>query len=202
MRKLLWGTSLTVLILGGVTVALLVSNIYTFNRLTDEAPIAKLRFTQLAAQKYAVELRSGDFCQSQTFELYGDEWRIDARFLKWKPLANLLGLDSMYRLERLSGRYQAVSDANTNRHQAWHIGKKPEFDLFRYAKRDWKYWSPVDTLFGSSVYETIDPAWEYTVYRSQSGLLVRKAPAAPAHYEGGALVIHIEKDCSRPARAP
>jgi len=195
MRKLLWGTSLTVLTLAGISVALLFSNIYTFNRLTDEAPIAKLRFTQLAPQKYTVELRSGDFCDPQTFVLYGDEWRIDARFLKWKPLANLVGLDAMYRLERLTGRYQTVSDENTSRHQAWRIGKQPGFDLFQYAKRDWKYWSPVDTFFGSSVYEAIDPAWEYTVYRSQSGLLVRKESAAPAHYEGGALVIHIEKDC-------
>ena len=195
MRKLLWGTSLTVLTLAGTSVALLFSNIYTFNRLTDEAPIAKLRFTQLAPQKYAVELRSGDFCNAQTFVLYGDEWRIDARFLKWKPLANLVGLDAMYRLERLTGRYKSISDENTNRHQAWHIGKKPEFDLFRYAERDWDYWSPVDTFFGSSVYESINPVWEYTVFRSQSGLLVRKASAAPAHYEEGALVIHIEKDC-------
>ncbi len=195
MRKLLWGTSLSVLTLAGISVALLFSNIYTFNRLTDEAPIAKLRFTQLAPQKYAVELRSGDFCHTQTFVLYGDEWRIDARFLKWKPLANLVGLDAMYRLERLTGRYQTVSDENTNRHQAWRIGKQPEIDLFQYAKRDWTYWSPVDAFFGSSVYEVVDPAWEYTVYRSQSGLLVRKASAAPAHYEGGALVIHIGKGC-------
>jgi len=195
MRRLFWGASLTVLVLFGTSVLLLFTNIYTFNRLTDEAPIAKLRFTQLAPQKYAVELRSGDFCKAQTFVLYGDEWRIDARFLKWKPLANLVGLDAMYRLERLTGRYRTVSDENSNRHQAWRIGRQPGFDLFSYAKRDWKYWSPVDTFYGSSVYEAIDPEREFTVYRSQSGLLVRKTSAAPAHYEDGALVIHIEKGC-------
>ncbi len=195
MRKLLWGMSLTVLTLVGISVVLLCTNIYTFNRLTDEAPIAKLRFTQLAPQKYAVELRSGDFCHPQTFVLYGDEWRIDARFLKWKPLANLAGLDAMYRLERLTGRYQTVSDENTNKHQAWRIGKQPKFDLVPYVAHDGKYWSPVDTFFGSSVYEAVDPALEYTVYRSQSGLLVRRQSAAPAHYEEGALVIHIEKGC-------
>jgi len=195
MRKLLWRASLTVLTLVGLSAALLFSNIYTFNRLTDEAPIAKLRFTPLAPQKYAVELRSGDFCNPQTYELYGDEWRIDARFLKWKPLANLMGLDAMYRLERLTGRYQSVIDENTNRHQAWRIARRPKIDLFQYAGRDWKYWTPVDTFFGSSVYEAIDPALEYTVFRSQSGLLVRRESAAPAHYEEGALVIHIEKDC-------
>ncbi len=195
MRKLLWRLSLPVPFLVGIVALLLFTNIHTFNRLTDEAPIAKLRFTRLGPQEYAVELRSGDFCKPQHFVLYGDEWRMDARFLKWKPLANLLGLDAMYRLERLSGRYRTLSDENRNRHQAWRIGKLPAVDLFRLGQ-DWKYWSPVDTLYGSSVYERIDPGLEYTVYRSQSGLLVRKASAAPARYENGALVIPIEKDCS------
>ena len=39
------------------------------------------------------------------FEMHGDEWRIEARVLKWKPWAYVLGLDSQYRLDRFSGRY-------------------------------------------------------------------------------------------------
>jgi hypothetical protein len=35
------------------------------------------------------------------------------------------------------------------------------------------------------------------VYRSQSGLLVRKERLAAAHYEGDALVIHIREDCEK-----
>jgi len=62
MRKLLWRLSLPVLFLLGVVAVLLFTNIHTFNRLSDEAPIAKLRFTRLGPQEYAVELRSGDFC--------------------------------------------------------------------------------------------------------------------------------------------
>ena len=195
MRKRLWGIPLSALILLGLPAGLLVSNLHTFSRLTDEAPVARLRFTELAPQKYSVELRSGNFCQPQNFLIYGDEWRVDARFLKWKPVANLFGMDAMYRLERLSGRYLDINDENRQQHQAYRIGDRPKLDLFRYVKKDWKYWTPVDTFFGSSVYETIDPAYEYTVYRSQSGLLVRRQSLAPAHYENGALVIHIEKDC-------
>lgn len=195
MHKLLRATALTVLGLGVAVVGLLAWNVHTFNRLTNEAPIAKLRFTQLAPQIFSAELRSGDFCQPQTFRLYGDEWRVDARFLKWKPLANLFGLDAMYQLERLSGRYRDIKDENTQQHQAWEIGNRPEIDILRATEKSWLLWSPVDTSYGSSVYEGIDPERVYTVYRSQSGLLVRSESAAPAHYEGGALVIHIEKDC-------
>ena len=183
------------LVVFGLPVALVGWNLHTFHRLTDEAPIAKLRFVELAPQRFSVELRSGDFCSVQHYELDGDEWRLDARFLKWKPLANLFGLDAMYRLDRLGGRYSDINEANTRKTVAYEIGKKPAIDLTDHLNDRWLSWSPVDTYFGSSVYETIDPAYEYTVFRSQSGLLVRKQPLATAHYEGESLVIHIEQPC-------
>lgn len=195
MRKLFWGLPVTILILAGLSVGLVAWNLHTFSRLTDEALIAKLRFVQIDPRHYQVELRSGDFCEEQKYELFGDEWRLDARFLKWKPLANLFGFDAMYRLERLTGRYRSIADENSHKHKAYEVSQRPGIDLLKYLERDWKYWSPVDTYFGSSVYESVDPAYEYSVYRSQSGLLVRKELLAAAHYEGDALVIHIRKDC-------
>jgi hypothetical protein len=195
MRKLFWGPTVTLLLLASLPVALTVWNLHTYSRLTDEALIARLRFVSIEPRHYRVELRTGDFCEEREFELFGDEWRLDARFLKWKPLANLFGLDAMYRLERLSGRYRSVADENTQKHRAYDISQPAGLDLLSYLERDWKYWSPVDTYFGSSVYESIDPAYEYSVFRSQSGLLVRRELLRSAHYEGGALVIHIRKDC-------
>lgn len=175
--------------------ALVGVNLHTFHRLTDEAQIARLRFVEMGPQQYAVELRTGDFCTPRHFEIKGDEWRLDARFLKWKPLANLVGFDAMYRLDRLSGRYSDINAANSAPHVAYQVGEKPAVDLTDYLREDWKYWSPVDTSFGSSVYEVIDPAYDYAVYRTQSALLVRKELIRPAHYESGALVIQIEKPC-------
>ena len=147
-------------------------------------------------QHYQVELRSGDFCQPQILELYGDQWQIDARFLKWKAWANLLGMDALYRLERLGGRYQSGSDENSRKHLVHTLSDTPAIDLVRYIGDGQGAWLPVDTRFGSSVYETIDPDYEYTVYRSQSGLLVRKQRIPAAHYEQGKLVIDIVKGCS------
>jgi hypothetical protein len=197
VRKLLWGVPVSLLVIAGLFTGLVAWNLHTFNRLTEESLIARLRFVPVAPQQYDVVLRTGDFCNPQTYRLYGDEWRIDARFLKWKPWANLLGMDAMYRLERLSGRYKNIDDENRQKHFAYAIGEEPVVDLVRYAERDWGGWMPVDTSFGSSVYETINPAYEYAVYRSQSGLFVRKNLAAPARYENGSLVIQIEKDCAQ-----
>ncbi len=170
-------------------------NLHTFHRLTDEAPIARLSFVKIAPQQYAVDLRTGDFCSSQHFEIKGDEWRLDARFIKWKSLANLIGFDAIYRLNRLSGRYSDISDANNSPHVAHQIGETPVIELSDYLHGDWVKWSPLDTSFGSSVYESIEPAYEYTVYRSQSALLVRKQVIKTVHYEDGRLVIPIQKSC-------
>jgi hypothetical protein len=187
--------STAIAVLLGLPFALVGWNLHTFHRLTDEAPIARLRFTEMSPQHYAVELRSGDFCKPRHFELDGDQWRLDARFLKWKPMANLFGLDAMYRLDRLGGRYSNIQTANSRQSVAYDIGDKPALDLTDYLDEKWLSWSPVDTLFGSSVYETIDPAYQYTVYRSQSGLLVRRELIETARYQGGSLVIPIEKPC-------
>jgi hypothetical protein len=196
MKKIILRSSISALLLVAVITGLFTLNLYTFNRLTDEALIAKLRFTQDAEQTYQVELRTGDFCQPVVYPIYGDEWRVDAQFLKWKPWANLLGMDARYRLERLGGRYHDVQAENTGKHLVHDISQQPVIDLLRYSGRSWAGWMPVDTLFGSSVYEKIDPAVEYYVYRAQSGLLVRKQSLATAHYENGKLVIPIEKGCS------
>ena len=40
--------------------------------------------------------------------LRGDEWQMDARVVNWKPPATLLGLDPIYQLDRLSGRYSDI----------------------------------------------------------------------------------------------
>jgi hypothetical protein len=175
--------------------ALLGLNLYTYARLTDEAPVARLSFQFVAPQEYRVELRSGDFCDAQTFLLYGDEWRIDAHFIKWKPWANLLGLDARYRLDRLSGRYKDIGQENSGPHIAWLLSEPSLFESMGLDEGWLAGLSPLDTVFGSSVYQAIEPGYDYTVYRGQSGLLVRKQPLASIRRSGDSLVIPIENRC-------
>ncbi len=194
MRLLARGLLMSLVALGVIAV-LIALNLQTYSRLTDEVPVARLSFQPVAPRQFRVELRSGDFCEARSFLLYGDEWRIDAQFLKWKPWANLLGLDARYRLDRLSGRYRDVRQENENPHIAWALS---EHSLLESVIADGGWLarlSPLDTVFGSSVYQTIEPGYEYTVYRGQSGLLVRKQPLASIRREDGNLVIPIIKPC-------
>jgi len=44
-----------------------------------------------------------------TYELAGDEIYVDAHILKWKPMANMLGLHTAYELDRVAGRYDDIA---------------------------------------------------------------------------------------------
>ena len=186
--------------LGGTTlllvalVLLFASNLYTYHRLTDEAPIAELRFRQLAPQQFMATIAYGDFCHDEQYTLYGDQWRLDAQFLKWRPWANLLGFDALYRIERLGGRYRAMGQENSGPHLSYRLYPEQRLDLPAVLARYDGLLSPVDTLYGSSVYDSMDENMLFRVYRGQSGLLVRRVPG-PGIPESAGLTIDIHRAC-------
>ena len=187
---------LTSLGLVAVLVLLLVgSNLYTFHRLTDESPIAELQFRKTGAQQYEASIAYGDFCHAEKYLLHGDQWRLDAQFLKWHPWANLLGFDSMYRIERLGGRYPDVQDENARQHLSYQLYDEGSIDLPAILHGYGGRFSPVDTLYGSSVYDDMQEGFLFRVYRAQSGLLVRKSALVDVTSPGTGLTIEINKAC-------
>lgn len=194
-RLILLPVTATLLVAAGVSL-LLLSNLYTFHRLTDESPIAELRFVGSGPGEYQATIAYGDFCTPERYTLHGDQWRLDAMFLKWRAWANLLGMDSMYRIERLGGRYRELGEENAAMPHAHALHDESVIDLAGILADYEGPFSPVDTLYGSSVYAAMDPAFVYQVYRGQSGLLVRKVPAAASGRDGGILTIEINKSCA------
>jgi hypothetical protein len=180
-----------------VVALLLASNLYTYYRLTDEVPIAELRFRPLGPQRFEARIAFGDFCHEQVYALDGDQFRLDARFLKWRPWANLLGFDALYRIERLGGRYAAVARENRAPHRAYPLNPQQRIDLPAVLARYQGSLSPVDTLYGSSVYDNMEPGFLFRVYRGQSGLLVRKVPLQPP----AGLTIDIRRSCGESSRS-
>src|SRR5688572_534291 len=88
----------------GTALALLAASLHTYSRLTAEQEAARAVFRELAPKRYELILVLKNE-PARRFEIRGDEWQIDARVLKWKGLATTLGLDTVYRFERVAGRY-------------------------------------------------------------------------------------------------
>jgi hypothetical protein len=196
MKRVLLFPFTVVILCGAAFLLLLASNFHTFHRLTDEEPIAELRFTRVGQQAYEAVLRHGDFCTSQTFRLYGDQWRLDAEFLKWRPWANLLGFDSMYRIERLGSRYLDIRRENSGQHVAYELLPDVPVDLTAAIAKYHGFFTPVDTLYGSSVYAGMEAGAVYLVFRGQSGLFVRKGHGLAQNDATPGLTIEINAACA------
>lgn len=163
---------LLLLALAALLVAI-IANLYTYQRLTFEREVARLDFRQLAPQHYRVRLLYPEDGGEAVYELRGDEWQMDARVLKWHGLANLLGLDAQYRLERLSGRYLNVDQERSAPRSVHDLSQEQGLDLWALTQR-YPDWIPLaDALYGSAAYLPMRDGARFEVAITQSGLLAR-----------------------------
>ncbi len=178
--SLYWSSGLGMAFLGLLLLAA-AANLYTYHRLTAEIMVATVRVKQTAPNTYELLLKEVGK-QPITFKIIGDEWQLDARFLRWKSWATLLGKDPMLRLERISGRYGDIEQARVAQRSLYALNSHPGLDVWTYARK-YAEWLPfIDAYFGSSVYMPLTAEGEYRVMATHSGLLVRavNAPAKKA----------------------
>lgn len=196
MRRLL-KLSLLLVVVAAVLLAMLLSaSVYTFYALTDETLIAELTFDRMNGRQYVAHLRTGDRCDERDLPLFGDQWRVDAEFLKWKSWATLLGLDAQYRLDRLEGRYRTAAEQNSEPNIAHDLGGNTALDVVDLAGALGSWNFLIDATYGSSVYKDIDVANVYSVYRTQMGIITREAPRPPL---GSSTPIKVTRGCGADA---
>lgn len=166
------GSTSLVLFLIALAIALLGVNLLTYQRLSREEPAVEARFTRAGDQRFDALLTypSG---ATQQLALAGDEWQIDARVLKWRPFANLLGFDTAYRLERISGRYADIARERDAERTVYALNPPDRIDVWALV-RTWRRYVPwVDALYGSAVYLPMTDGARFEVVVTQSGLVAR-----------------------------
>jgi hypothetical protein len=175
-RRILGGamrgaTGLALLLLSACAV-LIAANLRTYQRLTSEQPAAELQFTRTAEREFnAVLTYPGG--ERANFALRGDEWQIDARVLKWHALANMVGFDTAYRLERIGGRYTRVEDERTQLRTVFSLNPPQRIDPWDLVHR-YHSWIPwIDARYGSATYLPMADGALFEVKVSQSGLVAR-----------------------------
>jgi hypothetical protein len=159
---------------------LILSNLNTYQRLTYEKDIADVVISKVSEQSYQLELiyaePSGATKVSKRYSISGDEWQLDSRIIKWKGWASIIGMDSYYRFDRLSGRYASVEQANTMLATAHQLTDTRNgisiWDLKRIMKSKLPF---LDAYYGQSIYLPMKHGARFSVSISQAGLVVRPA---------------------------
>lgn len=201
MRRLRRSFFLALLLIFSVFGVILYGGLLSYSALSKETLIAELSFTPREGGGFDALLKTGDRCKATRHIIYGDQWRIDAHFLKWKYWANVLGVDSRYRLERLQGRYRTAAAENSERISAHDLNSHAGNELGPLAA----WLDPMnllfDTSYGSSTYQSIDPDRVYRIYRTQTGIMSRSEPLLSPMLAGDFLDIEIDKACgTQPGR--
>ena len=165
-----------VLLLAVVFIVMLVLDLDTYFALTYERPVAVIQFNRLGPQYFHARLNYGRNRVIET-DLHGDAWQLDARIIKWHGFATVLGLKTLYRFDRLSGRYNDVAQERSGLHSAVSLQPDTWMDSWSLAHRygQWLPWT--DASYGSATYLPMADGAQYQVTLSNTGLLARPANA-------------------------
>jgi hypothetical protein len=165
-----------VLALAGL-IGLIGYDISTYASLPGEQPLVTLTFQAQGPQGYVVRLDQGK--ETRTAMLEGDLWQLDLHMLRWKSLAELIGLESGYRLERLSGRYLAVEQQNLARYGRVELSEKLlGVDIWQSLELGQRDMHLVDAQMLRVDYMPIADGAVYTVELAPTGLIAKPANAA------------------------
>lgn len=148
-----------------------------YQALSREVTAATVRLTPTGPQRFEAHVTFTDGRAARTFALAGDQIWLDAQIVKWHPAANLVGLHTAYRLERIGGRYRRLDDERTAPRTVAALGPDgPSRDLFAWID-DRPWLSPlVDASYGSASYVAADASATVQVRVSTTGLLIRSRP--------------------------
>ena len=169
-------------------------NLQTYKRLTFERDVAHIKFAAVdnAPGTYHVDVTFSDgqkLLEATGAQpiLRGDQFEIGAQVIKFLPVANMLGYDSIYRLEYLEGRdarrfsSDAVTDAQTN---GIALSQNPGLDVHALAEKEGKRFG-IDAQYGSATYQPMGDGFEYDVNITQDALVARPTEATKTLIQKG-----------------
>ncbi len=144
-----------------------------YRALTHEEVAVVVRTEPLGPNRFQALFRFPDG-REVSYTLTGDQLYVDARILKWHPLANVLGLHTVYELDRVSGRYHDLAQEQQQPRTVLSLAPPRKVDLFNLRQR-YALLSPLlDAEYGSATFAAADSPTQYEVRVSTTGLLIRK----------------------------
>ena len=160
------------LLAAGALAGAVALGIQGFQALTNEELVARISVRPIGEQRFEARFVYPD-AREQTFQLAGDEIYVDARILKWKSQANLIGLHTMWELDRVAGRYRSIDQEKTDIRTVHALGETQAVDLFALRKRFAVLAPLFDAEYGSATFVPAAQSAELELFVSTTGLLLR-----------------------------
>ncbi len=172
------GLSCVVSVAIAAAVMIIAFSYYSYERLTAERIVSTVEFRATGPDEFRARLMVASR-PDQVFTLRGDEWQIDARLISWKPPMAMLGLEPIYRLDRLSGRYAAIDREQRELRTVHELSPEQPLDLWRLARGVPSFLLPgIDAYYGTATYVPMADGARFEVSLSRDALIARPANEA------------------------
>ena len=169
------------LLAGAAVIGLVGLNLQTFNRLTYEQLAARVTLQETGPMSYTAIVERADENEQlgprEEFALTGQSFRMEADVVTFKPWANVLGMDAMYRFDRIQGRYDDERTEIASPPTPWSMRAEEGIDLFRLPFGSANPLQRVDAEFLNGVAVPMADGAVYEIQMSQRGLIPRPVNA-------------------------
>jgi hypothetical protein len=153
---------------------MLVLSYASYSRLIDEQLVSRIEFRRVADEEYEARLMIPEK-NDEFFILRGDEWQIDARILTWKPPLTIVGLQPVYQLDRLSGRFTDIARERSENRTVHALTPPSPADIWAVARRYPVLLPGVDAHYGTATYVPMADGARFEVTISRDALIARPA---------------------------
>jgi len=128
----------------------LAADLGTYGALRANAPVAQVFAERTGSKRWRLTLTRLPSGRMQVLEVTGEEWRLDARTLRWKGRALALGLEPRLRLERLSTRFLRTPTAEEPPPSSYALAEPGGEDLWAQARTGsrWSNYVAADHAYG------------------------------------------------------
>ena len=115
-------TSIVLVALGLSALSLLMM-LQGWRAFTKKTHVAEIQAIELSPHKVRVYLvpieHDGGRGATEIYDVDGDQWEVGGDVMRWKPFMTALGLEPVFRLTRVEGRWSSAADANSHKGTAF-----------------------------------------------------------------------------------
>ncbi|MBO6752394.1 MULTISPECIES: hypothetical protein [Spongiibacter] len=175
LRRRPLGATLALLLVAPLTggVVFLSQDLLAYRNLAEEQRVATVFVAEDPAKGFLIHVNTDDQQLALDATMHGDEWRLDARVLRWDAALGKLGLNNLVRLERLSSRYRDPADEAQQLRSVYPLQGGEWVDSWQLLRGQPFIWDWVEVDFGSGVYAPLVDGALYGVYLGRSGMFIK-----------------------------
>jgi hypothetical protein len=127
-----------VFLASGLGVGFVAVTLAAYKRVNGEEYVTQVQFVRKGDKTFtAMFTYPGP--RIQVYDLKGDDWQVSARTLKWNGPPNLLGIETVFRLDQISGHYADPQQEKSAQKTAYALGNPERVDTWQLAQdaKDW-----------------------------------------------------------------